>query len=56
MLLRLSIGLNDEAQAIEDAVDSILSEGYRTADIATGSERPLTTSQVGDMISGLVAG
>ncbi|MBT5475228.1 MAG: 3-isopropylmalate dehydrogenase, partial [Chloroflexi bacterium] len=56
MLLRLSLGLNDEAQTIETAVDSILSEGYRTSDIATGGERPLTTSQVGDMIAGLVAG
>jgi 3-isopropylmalate dehydrogenase len=56
MLLRLSFGLNAEADVVEDAVDSLLSEGYRTSDITTGGERPLTTSQVGDMIAGLVAG
>jgi 3-isopropylmalate dehydrogenase len=56
MLLRLSFGLNTEADAVEGAVDSVLSEGYRTNDIATAGERPLTTSQVGDMIAGLVAG
>jgi 3-isopropylmalate dehydrogenase len=56
MLLRLSFGLGAEAEIIEGAVDSVLSEGYRTHDIATGGERPLTTSQVGDMIAGLVAG
>ena len=56
MLLRLSFGLNDEADAIEGAVDSILSEGYRTSDITTNGERPLTTTQVGDMITGLIAG
>jgi len=56
MLLRLSLGLETEALAIENAVESVLSEGYRTGDIATNGERPLTTSQVGDMIAGLVAG
>jgi 3-isopropylmalate dehydrogenase len=56
MLLRLSLGLETEATAIEGAVDAVLSEGYRTNDIATAGERPLTTSQVGDMIAGLVAG
>ena len=56
LLLRLSLGLNVEAKTIEDAIDSVLSEGYRTSDIATNGERPLTTSQVGDMIAGLVAG
>ena len=56
MLLRLSLGLNKEASAIEEAVDSLLSEGYRTLDIALKGERPLTTSQTGDMIAGLVSG
>ena len=55
MLLRLSLGLGKEAAIIEQAVESVLSEGYRTVDIAVGGERPLTTSQVGDMIAGLVS-
>jgi 3-isopropylmalate dehydrogenase len=56
MLLRLSLGLNAEATAVEGAIDSVLSEGYRTDDIASEGERPLTTSQVGDMVAGLVGG
>ena len=56
MLLRFSAGLNTEADAIEKAVDSVLSEGYRTLDISSGTDRPLTTTQVGDMIAGLVSG
>ena len=56
MLLRLSLGLRAEAEAIENGIDSLLSEGYRTGDIASNGERPLTTSQVGDMVAGLVVG
>ncbi len=56
MLLRLSLGLRAEAEAIENGIDSLLSEGYRTDDIASNGERPLTTSQVGDMVAGLVVG
>lgn len=38
MLLRYSFGLETEAKAIENAVNSVLDAGYRTGDIA-GSER-----------------
>jgi len=34
MLLRFSLGLNDEADAVERAVDAALASGARTADIA----------------------
>ena len=34
LLLRHSLGLEDEAQAIEQAVQGVLAEGYRTRDIA----------------------
>ncbi len=37
MLLRHSLGLEDEAQAIEAAVRAVLADGLRTADIASGS-------------------
>ena len=56
MLHRFSAGLNAEADVIEKAIDSVLSEGYRTLDISAGIDRPLTTTQVGDMIAGLVSG
>jgi 3-isopropylmalate dehydrogenase len=38
MLLRHSLGLEDEAQAIEGAVQKVLSAGLRTHDIARGGE------------------
>jgi 3-isopropylmalate dehydrogenase len=33
MLLRYSFGLEEEAQAIETAVNRVLNDGFRTADI-----------------------
>ena len=37
MMLRFSFGLSDEADAIERAVDKVLDEGFRTADITGGN-------------------
>jgi len=36
LLLRLSLGLEDEARAVEEAVASAIADGLRTADIAAG--------------------
>ena len=36
MLLRLSLGLDEEARAVEAAVAAVVSDGLRTADIAAG--------------------
>jgi 3-isopropylmalate dehydrogenase len=49
MLLRHSLGLNDEAAALEQAVADSISEGVRTADIATGG-RAASTSQAGEAV------
>jgi 3-isopropylmalate dehydrogenase len=38
MALRHSLELEDEAEAMEDAVDQVLADGLRTADIADGGE------------------
>ncbi len=49
MMLRISFGLEQEAQAIETAVDRVLAEGGRTADIA--SEGPtLSTAEFGTKV------
>ena len=34
MMLRYSLGMDEEADAVEHAVDGVLAEGYRTPDIA----------------------
>lgn len=54
MMLRLSFGLEDEASAIENAVNSVLLEGYRTQDISRDGGNLVKTSVLGDVISGNV--
>jgi 3-isopropylmalate dehydrogenase len=46
MLLRHSLGLETEAAAVEAAVDRALSSGYRTADLTTGGDGTLSTSEM----------
>lgn len=43
MLLRYSLGLEREAAAIESAVDAVLDQGLRTADIAGSGESAVST-------------
>ncbi len=50
MMLRYSFDLSREADAIEAAVEKILNEGYRTADIAGAGEEALTNEQITDVI------
>ena len=47
LLLRHSLGLEEEATAVERAVDDVIAGGARTADIASPIERPLSTSELG---------
>jgi 3-isopropylmalate dehydrogenase len=49
LLLRHSLGLTAEADALESAVSQALAEGARTPDIAAGG-RPHTTREVGDAV------
>ncbi len=49
MLLRHSLGLSKEADAVEAAVDSVLKDGYRTKDIAAGGDF-VTTTEMGDAV------
>lgn len=50
MMLRYSFHLSDEAQAVEQAVDAVLAEGYRTADIAKAGEKAIGTLEMGRLI------
>ena len=54
MLLRWSFGLHEEADAIEIAIQGVLSEGYRTAEIAAPGGDTLGTTEFGDLIAGRV--
>jgi 3-isopropylmalate dehydrogenase len=54
MLLRYSLGLEDEAAAVEQAVQGVLAEGYRTKDIAGDGGDVVGTEQMGAVIAGRV--
>jgi 3-isopropylmalate dehydrogenase len=50
MLLRYSLGLEEEASTIEAAIAAVIADGGRTADIATTDDRILSTSEMTDAI------
>ena len=53
MMLRHSLGLSAEADAVERAVENVLAAGLRTRDIAQGNDPAVvSTSEMGDAISG----
>ena len=54
MMLRYSLGLPDEANAVEKAVQMVLEEGYRTYDIMQEGKTRVGTREMGDMITGKV--
>jgi 3-isopropylmalate dehydrogenase len=50
MMLRYSLDLDKEADAVEAAVAQVLKEGYRTVDIMNEGMKQCTTTQMGDAI------
>jgi len=54
LLLRHSLGLEQEAATVERAVDRVLEAGHRTADLADESQTPIGTAEMGDRIAGAV--
>jgi 3-isopropylmalate dehydrogenase len=50
MLLRHSLNLEREAQAVEAAVSAVLDAGHRTADLTTTKRRVATTEEMGDLV------
>ena len=50
MMFRYSFHLPHEADAIEQAVDAVLAEGWRTQDIAKSGEQTIGTVQMGELI------
>jgi len=50
MMLRFSLNLANEAERIEKAVQTVLAQGYRTADIDTAGMKRVSTSEMGDAV------
>jgi len=51
MMLRYSFDLENEAKAIESAVDQVLAAGYLTQDLARSGETILKTSEMGRLVA-----
>ena len=54
MMLRYSFDLDREADAIEAAVQKVLTEGYRTADVMAEGCTLVGTAQMGELIAGYI--
>ena len=51
MLLRYSLNLDREADAVEAAVKAVLKEGYRTGDILSEGCRKVSTTEMGSLVA-----
>ena len=51
MMARHSLGLTEEAASVERAVEEVLVQDYRTADIVAPNAKPVTTGEMGDRIA-----
>ena len=55
MMLRYSLGKEEQAQRIENAVQKVLSQGYRTADIYTPGTQKVGTVEMGKAVLSALA-
>ncbi len=51
MMLRYSFGMNEEADAVEAAVNKVLDAGYRTGDIMSEGMELVSCTKMGDLIA-----
>ena len=51
MMLRYSFDMENEARDIENAVEKVLADGYRTTDLYVEGTKKLSCSEMGDIIS-----
>ena len=55
MMLRYSLDLDKEADAVEAAVQKVLTDGYRTEDIMSDGCKLVGTKEMGDLIADAIA-
>ena len=51
MMFKYSLSLEEPEQKIEDAVESVLNNGYRTPDIMSKGMKEVGTSEMGDLVA-----
>ena len=49
-MLRYSFDLDKEANVIEEAIEKVLKQGYRTSDIMSDGKTLVGTKEMGDLI------
>ncbi len=54
MMLRYSFDMLEEADIIENAVNSVLEQGFRTADIMSDGMKLVSCSEMGNLIANLI--
>ena len=54
MMLRYTLNLPEEADAIENAVDRFLAAGFRTADLSGGAPDALSTKETGGRVAAMI--
>ena len=55
MMLRYSLDLDKEADAVETAVQKVLTEGYRTGDIMSDGCKLVGNKEMGNLIADAIA-
>jgi 3-isopropylmalate dehydrogenase len=50
MMLRYSFDMESEARDIENAVEKVLADGYRTTDLYVDGTKKLSCSEMGDQV------
>lgn len=55
MMLQFTFNDPDGARRIENAVDKVLADGLRTADLVSTEARPASTTETGDAIAAAVS-
>ena len=51
MMLKYSFGLLEESKAIDDAINKVLDEGFRTGDIMSDGMKQVSCSEMGDLVA-----
>ncbi|MBP3848458.1 MAG: 3-isopropylmalate dehydrogenase, partial [Pyramidobacter sp.] len=51
MMMKYSFAMQEESAAVETAVNAVLDEGYRTADIFSEGCKKVGTTEMGDLIA-----
>ena len=51
MMLRYSLSLQQEADAVEAAVENVINAGYRTEDLREAGKKIVSTKEMGRLIT-----